>query len=76
MWPFLPSLKLIRYLLVWKVNNPLIRVPRFLAPELSLVLGTVIANRLPTREAGSWHKTLTPWHERTGTKSAKQTWPP
>ena len=76
MWPFLPSLKLIRYLLVWKVNTPLVRIPQFLAPELSLVLGTVIANRLPTREARFWHKTLTPWHERAVAKSTKQTWPP
>ena len=74
MWPFLPSLKLIRYLLVWKVNHPLVRIPRFLAPELSLVLGTAIADRLPTREARFWRKSLTPWHERSVAKP--KTWPP
>jgi len=76
MWPFLPSLKLIRYLLVWKINSPLVRIPRFFAPELSRILGTVIADRLPTREARFWHKTLTPWHEQAASESTKQTWPP
>ncbi len=63
MWPFIKPIKLIRYLLVWRVNSSLVRVPRCLSAELSLVLGTMIANRLPTREARSWRKALTPWDE-------------
>jgi hypothetical protein len=31
--------------------------------ELSLVLGTTIANRLPTRQARPWRKALAPWDE-------------
>ncbi len=61
MWPFIKPIKLIRYLLVWRVNASLVRLPRSLSAELSLVLGTMIANRLPTREAGAWRKALAPW---------------
>lgn len=64
MWPFLPSLRLIRYLLVWKVNSRLIRVPRHLSPELSMSLGMIAARRLPTRQARSWHKALSPAMEK------------
>jgi hypothetical protein len=63
MWPFIKPIKLIRYLLVWRVNGSLVWLPRCLSTELSLALGTVIANRLPTREAHPWHKALAPWDE-------------
>ncbi|HID63909.1 MAG TPA: CRISPR system precrRNA processing endoribonuclease RAMP protein Cas6 [Anaerolineae bacterium] len=58
MWPFIKPIKLIRYLLVWRVNSPLVRLPRWLSTELSLGLGTMIANRLPTRQARPWRKAL------------------
>jgi hypothetical protein len=41
----------------------LVRLPRCLSIELSLVLGTIIANRLPTRQARPWRKALAPWDE-------------
>ena len=63
MWPFIKPIKLIRYLLVWRVNSSLVWLPRCLSTELSLTLGTMIANRLPTREAGPWRKALAPWDE-------------
>lgn len=63
MWPFIKPIKLIRYLLVLRVNSSLVRLPRCLSTELSLVLGTMIANRLPTREARPWRKALAPWDE-------------
>ncbi|MDY7080522.1 MAG: CRISPR system precrRNA processing endoribonuclease RAMP protein Cas6 [Chloroflexota bacterium] len=63
MWPFIKPIKLIRYLLVWRVNGSLVRLPRCLSTELSLFLGTTIANRLPTRQAGPWRKALAPWDE-------------
>ena len=66
MWPFITPIKLIRYLLVWRVTGSLVQVPRCLSAELSLVLGTMIANRLPTREARSWRKALAPWDEQGG----------
>jgi hypothetical protein len=51
MWPFIKPIKLIRYLLVWRANSSLVRLPRCLSTEISLLLGTAIANRLPTRQA-------------------------
>jgi hypothetical protein len=63
MWPFIKPIKLIRYLLVWQVNSSLVQLPRWLPTELSLVLGTLIANRLPTRQARPWRKALAPWEE-------------
>jgi hypothetical protein len=66
MWPFIKPIKVIRYLLVLRVNSSLVRLPRCLSTELSLVLGTMIANRLPTREARPWRKALAPWDEHGG----------
>lgn len=63
MWPFIKPIRLIRYLIVLRINTSLVRLPRCLTAELSLVLGTLIANRLPTREAQPWHKALAPWEE-------------
>ena len=63
MWPFIKPIKLIRYLLVWRVNSSLVRLPRCLSTEISLLLGTAIANRLPTRRAHPWRKALAPWGE-------------
>jgi hypothetical protein len=61
MWPFIEPISLIRYLIVWKVNRTLVRLPRYLPVELSRVLGTLIAERLPTREAQPWRKAMTKW---------------
>lgn len=66
MWTFLRPLSLIRYLIVLKVNRPFVRLPRCLAAQLSLILGTTIAKRLPTRDAQAWHKALRPWEEHGG----------
>jgi hypothetical protein len=63
MWPFIKPIKLIRYLFVWRVNRSLAQLPRWLPAELSLVIGTLIANRLPTRQAHPWRKALAPWEE-------------
>jgi hypothetical protein len=63
MWPFITSINLIRYLIVWRVNRNLVRLPRCTPAELSLVLGSIIANRLPTREAKPWRKALAAWDE-------------
>lgn len=63
MWPFISPISLIRYLFVWRVNGPLVWLPGSLSTEISRVLGTIIADRLPTREARDWHKALAPWGE-------------
>lgn len=52
-----------RYLLVCKVNSATARLPIFPSPEFSVVLGTVIAERLPTVQARQWHKTLAVWDD-------------
>lgn len=64
MCPFISPINLIRYLFVWRVNGSLVWLPGCLPAELSLVLGTIVADRLPTREARHWHKALAPWGER------------
>ena len=61
MWPFIQPINLIRYLLVLRVNGPLARLPRYLPTELSIILGTVIAARLPTQEIRQWRKGLAVW---------------
>jgi hypothetical protein len=58
MWDFLNSVNLIRYLIVWRVNSTLVRLPRYLPTELSQVIGTLIAERLPTQQAHDWRKAL------------------
>ena len=62
MWSITEPLHLIRYLLVWRVNRKLVRLPPTpVAVELSRVLGTLIAERLPTLEAQPWRKALSKW---------------
>jgi hypothetical protein len=72
MLPFIQRTNLIRYLVVWRVNRALVRRPRYLPSEISLVLGSIIANRLPTQTARRWHKALAPWEAyQTETNSSK-----
>ncbi len=52
---------LIRYLFILRVNNSLVWVPRYLSAEFSAVLGAAIADRLPTRRARPWRKTMAAW---------------
>ncbi len=56
-------LNLIRYLVICQVNSSVVWLPRSLSVELSLVLGTIIANRLPTLQASLWRKALALWNE-------------
>lgn len=58
MWPSANPIKLIRYLCVWRVNSSLVRLPKCFSMELSNVLGTIIASRLPTSESQKWRKAL------------------
>lgn len=61
MWSIIEPLHLIRYLLVWKVNRKMVRLPHCLPVDLSRVLGSLIAERLPSREAQPWRKALSKW---------------
>ncbi len=63
MWPFISPINLIRYLFVWRVNGSLAWLPRYPSADISLVLGTIIADRLSTSEARPWRKALALWHE-------------
>jgi hypothetical protein len=60
MWNFIQPLNLMRYLCVWRINRALVRLPKYLSTELALVLGTIIAERLPTAAARPWQKALDP----------------
>ena len=52
-----------RYLFACRVNSSLIWFPNFPSTELSLILGTAIADRLPTIQARPWRKTLAEWED-------------
>ncbi len=67
MWNFIKPIKLIRYLVVWRINSALVRAPICLTPELSLGLGSIISQRLPTRRAKPWRKTTANWNDYGGT---------
>lgn len=58
--PFL-DIPLIRYLIVWRVTDTLVRMPPCLSAALSDALGEVVAERLPTSEAREWRKTRETW---------------
>ncbi len=58
--PFL-DIPLIRYLIVWRVTDTLVRAPTCLSAAISETLGEVIAERLPTSEAREWRKTREAW---------------
>lgn len=61
MWTSLKTVRLIRYLLVWRVNTSFVRLPAPPSTAFSLVLGQIIASRLPTRQAAPWQKCLARW---------------
>ncbi len=54
MWSLSKPINLIRYLIVWRANSHLSRLPRDFSSELSQVLGSIVAERLPTSEAAPW----------------------
>ncbi len=62
-------INLIRYLFVLRVNHSLVWLPNYLPAEISLVLGTIIAKRLPTAQARPWLKSLKGWDQYGGVKS-------
>lgn len=64
MLSFINQITLIRYLIVWKVNSSLVKVPSCLSIELSQKLGTIIAGRLPTQEARVWRRSLSAAQEK------------
>lgn len=61
MWTFIEPIQLIRYLIVWRVNRSLVRMPAVPAAEFSHTLGTIIASHMPTHQVSKWQKALAPW---------------
>jgi hypothetical protein len=60
MFTFLNRINLIRYLIVWRVNSSLAFFPRYLSIDISRVIGSIIAKRLPSNEKTAWKKSLEP----------------
>jgi len=69
MFSFLNRINLIRYLVVWRVNSSLAFFPRYLSIDISRVIGSIIAQRLPSSEKTAWKKLLAPLMNETSTNS-------
>ena len=63
MQSLIKAIKLIRYLIVWRVNSTFVLLPPAFASEISLVIGSIIANRLATKDAQAWKKIESKWEE-------------
>ncbi len=72
MLTFIKSLRMIRYLIVWRINSPFCVLPSNFPVELSYVLASFIAKRLSTKEAASWQKMLKVWKEANDKNPAKR----
>ncbi len=75
MCSFIKPVNLIRYLVVWRVTSSLAVLPVCWGSVLSRVLGTIIADRLPTREAAAWHKAMEAWSDGGKAPPAEAQWP-
>lgn len=72
------SINLLRYLLLLRINQPLVVLPSALPVEIAYVLGTLITERLPTGRVKQWRKMQTAWEEANpmgGRKQQKARWP-
>ena len=58
MWPFATPISLIRYLIVWRGQSSLMRLPPVLSVAISETLGALIAERLDAYHARPWQKAL------------------
>lgn len=56
-------INLVRYLIVWRVNSSVVKLPYCFVTDLSFKMVRTIADRLPTREAQTWKKCRTRWEE-------------
>ncbi len=63
MWNIIRQIPMIRYLIVLRINKPIVFLPTWLPAEVSLVLGTLIADRLPVQWVRQWRKALAVWKE-------------
>lgn len=58
MWPFATPINLIRYLVVWRNQASLIRLPPVPSVAISEVIGAAVAERLGAYQAKPWLKAL------------------
>lgn len=58
MWPFTTPINLIRYLIVWRNQASLVRVPSVLSVAISEMIGASVAERLGAYQAKPWLKAL------------------
>ena len=63
---------MIRYLIVLKVNAPMVWFRLFPSMEFSLVLGSIISESLPTVQACPWKESLNPWGKYGGISCIKK----
>lgn len=76
MWTTAPPLRLLRYLIVLRVNRTAARLAPFPAANFSATLGEIIASRLSTQEARAWHRALQPWAGYAGEEEEGRDAPP
>lgn len=55
---FMHSLKMLRYLIAWRVNTSLVRLPINFSAVLSKTLGNAIADLLSTKDSRQWRKSI------------------
>lgn len=72
MLSFLNRINLIRYLVVCRVNSSAAYLPCYLSIDLSRVIGSIIAQRLPSGEKTAWKKKLDPLIDHLDNKSKNQ----
>ena len=65
-------LNLLRYLIVCRVNAPMVRFSVYPGLEFSLVLGSMITESLPTVQAKPWKKAMLGWQEYGGIGAIKK----
>lgn len=63
---------LLRYLFVCRINSPFVFFQHHPSVELSLALGRLIAERLPTAQARPWNKSLSDWEKHGGDSLAQR----
>jgi len=66
---FTIPINIIRYLFVLRVNRSMTWLSNYLPIELSLIIGSAIARRMPTAQARPWIKSLSAWEQYGGAKS-------
>jgi len=62
-------INIIRYLFVLRINRSMTWLSNYLPVEISHILGTTIAKRLPTAQARPWIKAMSAWEPYGGAKS-------